>query len=247
MVLNSTTTGRPEGIIEGSLISAKRTAASAALAAQVLRDGERVRRAGVMGCGLINFEICRFLLAALPDVRGLIVYDLDPSRARQFKDKCLEVFKGIEVDTVEDVRDIFRNSSLISLATTASKPHIFDLPECIPGSTILHISLRDLSPEIILAHQNVVDDADHVCRAETSIHLAEQLTGNRDFITGTLADVLKGRAALRKTGKNITIFSPFGLGVLDIAVGKYVLELAREQNHGTRIASFLPEFWLQRN
>jgi N-[(2S)-2-amino-2-carboxyethyl]-L-glutamate dehydrogenase len=45
-----------------------------------------------------------------------------------------------------------------------------------------------------------------------SPHLAEQLTGGRDFLDGTLDDVMAGRIAL-PTGRPVD-FSPFGLGVL---------------------------------
>jgi ornithine cyclodeaminase/alanine dehydrogenase-like protein (mu-crystallin family) len=52
--------------------------------------------------------------------------------------------------------------------------------------------------------------------------LAEQLTGNRDFLQGTLGDLMAGRAPA--PADRPLIFSPFGLGVLDLAVGKYVYD-----------------------
>jgi ornithine cyclodeaminase/alanine dehydrogenase-like protein (mu-crystallin family) len=98
-----------------------------------------------------------------------------------------------------------------------------------------------------LSSDNVVDDIDHICRAQTSVHLAEQLAGNRDFICCTLADITSGRAAPRREDNGIVVFSPFGLGVLDIAVGRLVCELAREQQQGTIIRSFLPDPWSWKN
>lgn len=247
VILNSTLTGRPETIIEGSIINAKRTAASAALAAQCLLNGKCATRVGILGAGVINFEIVRFLLAALPEITALDVLDLDQSRVDHFKEKCKATFRKLEVESVNDVRTLFRNSPLISIATTAIQPHISDLSACQPGSVILHISLRDLSPEVILACDNVVDDIGHVCRAQTSIHLAEQLTGKRDFIRCTLADVLRGDAPVKRNKDSITVFSPFGVGVLDIAVGKLVRDLGVQQGHGMLLNSFFPDSWSNGN
>jgi 2,3-diaminopropionate biosynthesis protein SbnB len=243
VVLNSSRTGRPEAILEGSIISAKRTAASAALAAQCLYHGPQTDRLGMIGCGLINFEIARFLLAAQPEIRRLTVYDLDLVRGEQFKRRCREVFGEVEVEIAEDPKAVLRSSTLISLATTAVIPHIDDLSGISPGSTILHISLRDFSPQVILACENVVDDIDHVCRAQTSVHLTEQLVGNRDFIRCTLSDILSGRTGANMDARDIVIFSPFGLGLLDLAIGQLVRDFAFEQGQGTIIDSFLPESW----
>ena len=243
VILNSPQTGRPEAVLEGSVISAKRTAASAALAAQCLLSGSKVGRVGMIGCGLINFEIARFLLAVFPEAETFVLFDKDEARAKQFENK--KIFDGVGVEIAKDVKAVLRNCPLISIATTALTPHIGELRECPPGSAILHISLRDLAPEVILSCDNVVDDIDHVCRAQTSVHLAEQLVGHRKFIRCTLADILRGRAPARNGSETFSVFSPFGLGVLDLAVAKLVRDLALQQGLETVIGSFLPGSWAE--
>jgi len=245
VILNSSQTGRPEAMLEGSVISAKRTAASAALAARCLLDGNKVSRVGMIGCGLINFEVARFLLAVFPGVETFVLFDKEEARATQFKNQCRRTFDQVGVEIAEDVEAVLRGSALISIATTASTPHIDKLPECPPGGTILHISLRDLAPEVILSSDNVVDDVDHVLRAQTSVHLTEQLVGHRDFIRCTLADILRGRAPARNGSGTFSVFSPFGLGVLDLAVGKLVRDLGLRQGMGSVIDSFLPGPWVE--
>src|SRR4051812_44773211 len=96
VILNSSQTGRPEAVLEGSVISAKRTAASAALAAQCLVTGGKVGRVGMIGCGLINFEIARFLRAVFPEVETLVLFDKDIARAKQFANK--KIFAKIDVE-----------------------------------------------------------------------------------------------------------------------------------------------------
>jgi ornithine cyclodeaminase len=246
VILNSLHTGRPRAILEGSVISAKRTAASAALAAQCLSGERGVTSVGMIGCGLINFEIARFLLAVWPEIRTCLLFDTDVARAQQFERKCRSLSETIRVIVATDIETVLRDSPLVSMATTTLQPHIFDLSECPSGSTILHISLRDLSPQVILASDNIVDDIDHACRAQTSIHLTEQQVGHRNFIRCTLGDILTGADDARKDDNGVAVFSPFGLGILDIAVGQFVFDLAVKENRGIVIDSFLPDPWTQR-
>ena len=154
--------------------------------------------------------------------------------------EMLRTVGGARVEVSEDPRELFRCCPLIAFATTAVKPHVSDLSDCQPGATILHTSLRDLTADVILAADNVVDDADHVSRAQTSIHLAEQQTGSRDFIRCTIADLVTGDAPAKKSEDQITIVSPFGLGVLDLAVGHLARENALKAGKGTVIDDFLP-------
>jgi ornithine cyclodeaminase len=178
-----------------------------------------------------------------PKAEAFVLFDKDEARAKQFANK--KIFGKVAVEIANDVNAVLRNSPLISIATTALTPHIGDLSECSPGSAILHISLRDLTPEVILSCDNVVDDIDHVCRAQTSVHLAEQRVGHRQFIRCTLADILSGRASARNGSETVSVFSPFGLGILDLAVAKLVRDLALQRGLETVINSFLPDSWVE--
>ena len=121
---------------------------------------------------------------------------------------------------------LIRSSDLVVFATIAGVPHVHDVSWFDHNPLVLHVSLRDLAPEILLASTNVVDDVEHCLKANTSPHLVEQRTGNRDFLAGTLDDVMAGRVTV--PADRPVVFSPFGLGVLDLAVGKYVYdEIAR--------------------
>ncbi|MEU7145886.1 2,3-diaminopropionate biosynthesis protein SbnB [Nocardia sp. NPDC046473] len=238
VVLNSVENGRPTAFLEGSVISAKRTAASAALAARLLVGLDTPTGVTLVGCGVINLEILRFLAAALPGLAEATLYDQDPARAEAFARTSAEAVPGVRTVLASTLDQALAAHPLLSLATTAAEPHL-DLSPCPPGSTVLHVSLRDLTVQTILDAVNIVDDTDHVCRERTSLHLTEQHTGNRDFVTAQIGALLRGTAQLRREPERHVVYSPFGLGVLDIALAEFVRARAERDGRGTRVHDFL--------
>ncbi len=216
LVLNRYDTGYPFAILESSVISAARTAASAALAAFWL--GGRERRAhslGIVGTGFIARYLYDFLIDTGWAIEEVRLYDRLPRESEKFRDTVCRLEEHRAVTVVPDTGQLVHNP------------------------LVLHISLRDLAPEILLRSQNVVDDVDHVMKANTSPHLAEQQTGNRSFVTGTLADIMLGRRSVDRSRP--IIFSPFGMGILDVAVGKWVYDQAVAGGRDLRLADFFYE------
>ncbi len=240
LVLNSYETGYPFAILENSIISAARTAASAALAAYWLNGrARRARSLGIVGTGFIARYVYDFLVDtgwAIDEVR---LYDTSPLESEKFrKTACRsEHHRAVMVDP--DATRLLSASDLIVFTTVASAPHIADASLFEHNPLVLHISLRDLAPEILLSSQNVVDDVEHVMKANTSPHLTEQRTGDRSFVTGTLAEIMQGRRSVDRSRP--IIFSPFGMGILDVAVGKWVYDKAVAAGRDQRLSDFFYE------
>ena len=223
LILNDHDTGYPLACLEASIISASRTAASAALAAERLSQGRpRPTRIGFFGVGLIARYIHTFLAGTGWTFDQIGVYDTATDSANGFRGYLEQSGTSAPVTVHDSPEELVRSSDLIVFATIAGSPHIHQRSWFDHNPLVLHVSLRDLDPDILLTAANFVDDVEHCLKADTSPHLVEQLTGNRDFLTGTLDDVLAGRVA-PPTDQPV-IFSPFGLGVLDLAVGKYVYD-----------------------
>ena len=240
LVLNSYDTGYPFAILESSIISAARTAASAVLAAYWLSGrSRRAQSLGIVGTGFIARYVYDFLVGTGWAIEEVRLYDRSPLESEKFRTTACRLDQHRMVTIEPDVEHLVRASDLILFTTVASVPHIADLALFEHNPLVLHVSLRDLAPGILLQSQNVVDDIEHVMKANTSPHLAEQQTGNRSFVTGTLAEIMTGRQSVDRSRP--IIFSPFGMGMLDVAVGKWVYDQAVAAGEDLRLSDFFYE------
>ncbi|MFI2372211.1 2,3-diaminopropionate biosynthesis protein SbnB [Streptomyces sp. NPDC018833] len=223
LILNDHDTGYPFACMESSIISAARTAASAASAADWLSRGRpRPARLGFFGAGLIARYIHTYLAGTGWSFDEIGVHDVSAVSAAGFRLYLEQSGATGRVTVHRGAEELVRCSDLVVFATVAARPHISDPSWFRHNPVVLHVSLRDLEPQVLLSATNVVDDVDHCLRAATSPHLTEQLTGSRAFLHGTLDDVMAGRVTV--PADRPAVFSPFGLGILDLAVGRYVYD-----------------------
>jgi ornithine cyclodeaminase len=225
LVLNDAETGYPFACLESSVISAARTAASAVLAAQHLVGPERrIRSLGVVGTGLISRAVYRFLTGTGWEIDEVLLHDLDQAAAERFLGHVSARGRHKGARIMPDARSLISACDVVLFATTAGTPHIHERSLFAHRPVVLHLSLRDLAPELLLESWNVVDDFEHVLKAQTSPHLAEQRSGSRAFLTATIAEVVTGAKTVDRSRP--IIFSPFGMGILDLAVGKWIYDRA---------------------
>ncbi|WP_047249846.1 2,3-diaminopropionate biosynthesis protein SbnB [Chromobacterium subtsugae] len=237
VLLNDYRTGYPFACLEASQISSARTAASAVLAAQQLwPHGRRAGSLAIIGGGVIAGSILSFFDAAgwqFDDVRA---YDINDAHLAAF---TRNMGASLRYPIRAASRDEALQADIVVLATTAGTPWIPAGHAFAPSQLILNVSLRDLAPETIAGANNVLDDVEHCMKANTSPHLAEQRYGHRGFIDGTLAQVMQGE--IRLDPAKPTIFSPFGLGVLDLCLAMFLYRKSETEGASHPVPGFFAD------
>ena len=111
LILNDATTGYPLACIEASLISATRTAASAALAAEHMSSKPLEGTLGVIGTGVIARTTVEWLLFRNWKFRKINLYDVDRKEAEHFS-KWLRDQHNLQADIQEGLEDAVSDASL---------------------------------------------------------------------------------------------------------------------------------------
>ncbi|GAB7529355.1 2,3-diaminopropionate biosynthesis protein SbnB [Pseudomonas sp. 3A(2025)] len=236
LLLNDPHTGYAYACLEASRISATRTAASAVLGALWINHQQRnIRHLALVGAGFIARTILDLLVADGWQFEHISVHDSHAGSAQALIEHARRQH-NLHIEAVDLGASL--RADLLVFATTAPNPYVLE-PLLTPGQIVLNISLRDLGPALIAQANNLFDDVEHCLKAGTSPQLAVQEYQHRAFITGTLAQLMLGEITLDPTRP--TIFSPFGLGVLDLAVGQRVYRQALEQGRALPVADFFFE------
>jgi len=235
IILNDYDTGYPIACLEGSIISALRTVYSAVLVNDLINNKAK-SVIGIIGVGYISEQFIRALLKQNSNFDTIILFDINSSASNKLKNAVYEVSSKINLKIVSELKDAITESNLVFFSTTSLEPYITELSWFKHNPIVLHISLRDLSAEIILSSNNIVDDIDHVLNANTSPHLALKAKGDAEFINCNVAQLIDGYNKFDES-KSI-IFSPMGMGVLDLAVASYIYEEAKISNRITKIENF---------
>jgi N-[(2S)-2-amino-2-carboxyethyl]-L-glutamate dehydrogenase len=234
-ILNDSETGYPLACLEASSTSAARTAASAALAAEHMSPLPFKGTLCVVGTGVIARTTLEWLFFRNWNFQEVNLYDLKRAEAEQFA-KWLRSGHDQKVEVKDSLAEAVQGATLVLFTTTAQSPYLNNPELFAHAPTVVHLSLRDIDVNVILKSQNIVDDVEHCLRANTSLHLTEQATGNRDFIAGNLVAVMDKRVALELD--RARIFSPFGLGCLDLAVCDFVFREAVLTNKTVEVPDF---------
>lgn len=218
IVINSFETGYPLAVVDGTKISAARTVASAMLAANKTNPERSVQQVSLHGAGLIHRELVTLMLQNGWNVERFVIHDPNEGSCNSLLRFCSDHGQEAVIDRRGDKST---ESEIVSFATSALEPW-YD-KEIGSHQLVLHMSLRDILPTRLERTLNIVDHIPHALKANTSLHLLDQSERPYHIDDFRFFDKYKPN---RNKG---TVVSAFGMGMLDIAVAVFILDVAEHE------------------
>ena len=239
IVLSDAHSGAPLAVMNGTLISAVRTAAATAIATRTFAAAPSPR-VGLIGAGAIN----RMHVLALQEAHGGLdrvhVFDLEASRSAQLAGE-LAAETGITIEPVSDVREAVEGMAIVIGATTATEPTVRGA-WLAPGAVYVEVGGRNLCEDGFRAcHRFVADNWVEVWhRYETHAEIPGtfvNLVATKEIPTpDELGEVLLGLKPGRHDASERVFVKPVGMGTEDVAVAARVYRAALEGGIGTLVA-----------
>ena len=217
--LSDASTGMPRALLAAGAVTALRTGAAAALAAETLgREGAKT--AAVVGAGVNGRAAARALLAIGRDV---MLWDVDDERGRAAADELGARFPaGRDEALAADLVATVTPGREIVLAEGALRPgqHASLMGADGPGKA--EIAVAELARVRVFC-----DDWEQASHNGDLAHAVEAGALGRDDVT-ELGAVLMGDAEGRRSDDEVTVFDSTGLAIQDLAIALAALERADE-------------------
>ncbi len=235
IALYSTETGKLLVLMDGSYITAIRTACASAVATKALANPE-TPVLGILGAG----TQARAHIRALCKVRKIArvkVYSQSGKSAELLK-KELESEVGIEIEPVGTAIEAVRAADLLATVTTAKDP-ILSADWLKPGVHINAVGshrpdIREIDGATIKRAKLVVDS-----RAAIKSECGDILLAIRegaiaeDHVTAEIGEVLAGSKPGRTSTEEMTLYKSVGIALQDVATAQLVYRKALDHKVGS--------------
>ena len=237
IMLFSAETGKMIAAMDGSYITAIRTACASAMATKVLANPQ-TPVLGILGAGVQ----ARAHIQALARVRKLEkikLYSPSGASAAALKQEMAPQVQAT-IEATKSPDEAVRNADLVVTVTTAKEP-ILNMDWLKPGVHINAVgSHRPDMREIdgaTLARAKVVVDSQEAIMAECGDILLAIKEGSiaKEKIHGEIGEVLAGTKAGREHGDEVTLYKSVGIAIQDVATANLVYHKALKQEVGTTV------------
>ncbi|ADI73223.1 alanine dehydrogenase [Methanohalobium evestigatum Z-7303] len=237
VILNSTETGAPISIMDGTYLTDMRTGAGGGVAAKYLaRPDSKI--IGIIGTG--NQARSQLLaLSHIFNIEQVKITSKSSKHCDEFEKRMKPVVGGDFTKT--DIKDVCDCDILVT--TTPVRDPIVKFEWINEGTHINAIGAdargkQELESEILKSSKVIVDDTEQASHSgEINVPLSNNIISTTD-IYGELGEIITGHLTGRESRKEITIFDSTGLAIQDISTADFVYRKAVENGLGNKLKMF---------
>lgn len=215
-------TGQEVALIDGNVITARRTAATAALGARFL---SRVDAGTLLlfGAGRVASLVPEAMRTVRP-IERVMIWDIRRDSAASLAGELKR--QGFETSIVDDVQAAVASADIVSAATLATEP-LFDGDWVRPGTHVDLIGsftpkMREADDRLIAKAALYVDTLDALHETGDLIQPIEAGAIDANHIRGTIADLCRGTVVGRSNDRDITLFKAVGSSLADLITARLI-------------------------
>jgi ornithine cyclodeaminase/alanine dehydrogenase-like protein (mu-crystallin family) len=203
VVLNDGETGEPLAVLDGSKLTAMRTAAVGSVGIKYLAP-ENADTLGIIGLGIQGLHQALFACEIRP-IKELRILDRSHKNMKLFTERFSTYYKGIKVIMCKTAEELCRSSEIIITATASSQPVVPKTGGWWRGKTLIGIGsyktdMREFPDEVLHEVKRLYVDTMHglnetgdlllplqngIISREQIMPLSELISGNVVFEEGT--------------------------------------------------------------
>lgn len=236
MVLNDVVTGEALALMNGSPLTALRTAGATAVSIRYLAPPD-VKAVGIVGAGFQGIHQALFA-ATETGARSVFVTDTDPARIAAFTQALGEWDPSLKVTAVRESAELLDRCQVVVTATTSADPVLPDRADAFTGKHIVAIGsfkphVRELPEALFRRVKRVTIDTDHA-RQEAG-DLVQPLRNGwlRPEQIARLGSLIMAPQRLPRPPDETTLFKSVGMALFDVVVGNLIYREAVRKKIGT--------------
>jgi len=232
LVLTSTSTGEPLALMDGSAITAMRTAAVSAVGIKKLAPVNSTSL-GIVGTGLQGIYQAIFA-CSVRKINRIRAYDNSKSNLQSFTDQVTNKFPDVDIIHAKDSNDVVKNSEVIIAATNSQFPVFDNNPEILKGRTFVGIGsykpdCREFPEQLFRqADQIFIDSPDGKKESGDLIDPVRNKWISENNIY-SISSLLTGEVTL--SNNPTRVFKTVGSAIYDLFAAKLVYEKHLQENH----------------
>ena len=235
IMINDRETGKPLSLMNGTLLTAIKTAAVSGVAMRYFKS--EATTIGLIGTGLQGLYQ---LLAAIEStkVEKIYVYNRTPEKIASFKEDFYKLTnQDVEVIAANNIEQLIQHSEIIITATTSLTPVIPNDASLYKGKLVVGVgsykeNMRELPEKLFRSAPYYVIDSEDGKKECGDIIDPIQNGWVSETNVVLLSDLLIGNKKYESSSEEPIVFKTVSMALFDALIGNYVFKKAREQNVG---------------